>query len=970
VNQRLEQCAVMIEKGSDYQALQLAETEPELLDMAGQLAFSEMREWAEFCQQNQLSVPEKIDAKGVTILNELYSKGISANHPLYRDYRAAVSSRDDSRALQIIKTITRLNPSDANAKTELTRLENKNFQKVRGEMKSAVEQHDDVRVVGAVNEIERLAGPAKLSEVPEYPAALEIRKKLLCREAIEQTKQLLPRVEAARAAGDWQRTGEAVGRIRALQREHKFELTPDGESTCKAAQAYYEECHRLAVKAARFDEALSGLGETLNHLDNKRLSRSGRELTVLEDDYLTLTKRWRDVESFGKPVAEDLQTRVRRTATILKTEIDRVKRRRNILVGTTAAVIAVALAFGAWLVFQNLQARDYAGQLTSLMAARQVEPVEKLTANILQDRKRLTSVPALSAKIEEAQTWSRAERQKRADVDKLTSLLQNEADSHFANADPAELASQIEMLTQNIAGLAQDLQPQPSAILADLKDKADERFSSQRSTSEQAIEDSLQKLEPEVAQKLSFDLPIDVLATAVQQLDPELAKLGQLCNPSLAALRPSESLVTRAAILQKRLDSCKQELFRIQKIREQIGTATSLEAYRTALQGYQDSLLLQADEVQAARRLLVSFPKPDDVLMNLLMPGDPVGWAGVKNDGGTLMPGDVLPGELSDLLALRDDDNLRDIWEATVVDHEHSGATNLIYSQGEIKAPVESSVGDWNTLSWTGKFYDPHAEPEMVEFTQSEVKVAIFSMGGKRYQELTNVHRSAASVGLAALSLNYMTDEGGTKYETPILHVLDDLVRQKDAGILFRAYVLQQLRAFVGIRPYSWGVQYSPSLRKDLDSFGNLLGDVHLRSTDWMQPQRNHDLGPKLAGFINGLTSRSYFAQAQLNRQLIKAAVDAGLHFAGYVGPDGKKCLLGEATGQKCLIMVGSDGLPFVTEGVSSTVGNPALQILSPIFYVPVDPAKLTQETANRLGVRADSSGIEDGLPPFFRTKK
>src|SRR5438067_373864 len=102
-NQRLEQCAAMISKGSEYQALQLAETEPELLDLISDLSFAESKEWAEFCEKNHLPTPERIDARAVTTLNDLYSKGISPNHPLYKDYRAAVSSRDDGRAVVFIK---------------------------------------------------------------------------------------------------------------------------------------------------------------------------------------------------------------------------------------------------------------------------------------------------------------------------------------------------------------------------------------------------------------------------------------------------------------------------------------------------------------------------------------------------------------------------------------------------------------------------------------------------------------------------------------------------------------------------------------------------------------------------------------------------------------------------------------------------------------------------------------------------
>src|SRR5271155_648424 len=88
-NQRLDSCAAMISQGSEYQALQLAETEPALLDLIGTLSFAEMREWSEFCSAQGLPVASCFDGKAVQTLDQLYAKGITANHPLYKDYRSA-----------------------------------------------------------------------------------------------------------------------------------------------------------------------------------------------------------------------------------------------------------------------------------------------------------------------------------------------------------------------------------------------------------------------------------------------------------------------------------------------------------------------------------------------------------------------------------------------------------------------------------------------------------------------------------------------------------------------------------------------------------------------------------------------------------------------------------------------------------------------------------------------------------------
>src|SRR5580704_3484881 len=53
-NRRLEQCALMIEAGQSLQALQLAETPPQLLDLITILSFRQAAEWRAYCQSHEL----------------------------------------------------------------------------------------------------------------------------------------------------------------------------------------------------------------------------------------------------------------------------------------------------------------------------------------------------------------------------------------------------------------------------------------------------------------------------------------------------------------------------------------------------------------------------------------------------------------------------------------------------------------------------------------------------------------------------------------------------------------------------------------------------------------------------------------------------------------------------------------------------------------------------------------------------
>ena len=125
---RLEQCVIMIENGQDLQALQLAETQPPLLDLLTLLDFRQGQAWRVYCQQHNLPWVEPFYDKHVRLLNATYGKGITSDHAFYRDYRRALMLGDEKRALPILRVIVRLNPGDQNWGLELKRLEGKAVQ--------------------------------------------------------------------------------------------------------------------------------------------------------------------------------------------------------------------------------------------------------------------------------------------------------------------------------------------------------------------------------------------------------------------------------------------------------------------------------------------------------------------------------------------------------------------------------------------------------------------------------------------------------------------------------------------------------------------------------------------------------------------------------------------------------------------------------------------------------------------------
>ena len=94
-NLRLQQCEAMIRAGDRLQAIQLAETAPNLLDLLALLEFRNAMDWRAYCQKNALPVAERIDSRAVQSVTQCYAQGINTDHPLYAAYRKATLTRND-----------------------------------------------------------------------------------------------------------------------------------------------------------------------------------------------------------------------------------------------------------------------------------------------------------------------------------------------------------------------------------------------------------------------------------------------------------------------------------------------------------------------------------------------------------------------------------------------------------------------------------------------------------------------------------------------------------------------------------------------------------------------------------------------------------------------------------------------------------------------------------------------------------
>lgn len=958
-NWRLESCAAMLEKGSEYQALQLAETEPVLLDLLALLSFAEAREWAAFCAAQHLAVPVRFDARAVQALDALYAKGIRTDHPLYRDYRAAVSSRDDGRAIQIVRSIVRLNPQDANAKAELARLENKLFQSRLHSLRAALTSREETAILAELAELERLATPAKLAECPEFTQAAEVRRVAARTEAIALAERLADSLAEERAAGAWRMVGELLARVRTLQEEYSFSLSPRAVEIVEDMRPYFEKERADAAEESRFQDASHTAAKLADEIETRL--RTPPALTLSEAARLCgeFARRWRDVEGLARAVPEDLSARVRTAAVALNEEIARLQRGRRLRLGAAVAAALLLMAVAAWFALRAFSAREYARQLADLQAAGQVEATEKLIAHLHARRASLAEQSALRSRLDTAEQWARDEREQLAGVEATLTALERSATGNFGDAEPIAIHAQLETLGRNVEQLATDVRATPARQLAALRDQFATFLGSARETLTQDAEKELSALENIAGEKLGDEQPKETLIAALDEIAPRLKKLEARAQSSLAALALPPPLEARITAVRQRTDLFDGELALLRKIHEELLRAATLESFQQVLEGFKDSKLPQLADVNAARKMIAAFPKTDDVLASLLMPNDPAGWAAAKAapQSDALAPEGVQPSELARLLALRDDNYLNDIWDLPIVDHARKNERRAVYSRGEMRKDGPREVNSAEVTTWTGAVFDPASKADLPAFVPITLTSQRTAFGIAGSGEVADSRQSAVSQCLARLELNRMTDANGGKYERPLLRAFDDLVHEKNASPLFKAFLMQQLAAMLRERPAAWGLQYCPRLALDLQRLDELCGGETLRSMDWLLERKRAQFSDKLAPFFNELQNRSYLADARLHREIIRAVIKTGIQFGGFIDGDGHPHILGEAAASGAMWARASNG-----DGLARCdrdAGNCAK--FSPVFYVPADRQALLAEAARKLGIKPLAPEI-----PFF----
>lgn len=947
VEQRLEMAAAMLEKGSDYQALQVAEQDPPLLDLAGALSFGEEKAWQEFCEAHQLPVAPRLNARTVQALDALYARGITANHPLYKDFRAAVLSRDDAKALQTVRTILKLNPADENARKELQRLDNKRMQEALEQLREALKTDDEERIASLTEGLAASAPEEKLKRVDAYVAGESIRRSLRRRQAERQLPELMAEMLAQQTEGNWREVGLGLETIKTLIDAHGIDVS--GES-CKQQlddiRQFFERENVVDQKQQAFEKSLRNFVADVEEVEACLLrgaSPAYDEIVAKDESFI---RQWKELEAHQMPVPDQTLQRLQAAGQALRTRLKGLERARRMRHVAVAAVIVGALLCTAALGLHGWKAYSISQELANYQNRQVCTPAEELIRKLRSKNELLLHWPYLQARIEEVDAWTRQVHATEKQATDAVQLLESSFAGESSKLPPGQLVRQLEDAEALVRSLAKDLAEGPRNQLLALRTRVELHLARVGKQLATQASDSLAEIEQSSAKELSFEKIAAHMAETVSHIGSKLAPLEAALKPEAEALRLPAPLESKILGLRQRLNSFEDELKKFDKVRAETAAAASLATYKTALAGWRD---IRFAEAAPAAKALAALSTEAAFQAALLMDGDESALKAVLDDlsGPHMQPAAPLDEDLKTLLTLRDDVYLNNIWENKIVDYSRGSSEAMLWSTGML---TRANIGE--NVRWSGRYYDVNQGSTSVIFTKRDL-LRVPVSGGYIGMGVAESKLSPTSEFINSLQLNRMTDEDGRRFTHSLLEIFEKIMRSKEGSPIAKAYVVQRLESMLHRREFAWGLHLCPSLKADLRELQQILSGTSLRSEDWLIAAMRARLTTSLTAFFKKCETRSYLKEASARRGLLRSAAQSGLRFGGYVEVDLSLVLNNPARASNELwVLAGNGGKPklVVNPTVEKAAANAEKLVvkdalpLSPVFFMSLDRSQLLKQ--------------------------
>jgi hypothetical protein len=939
-NLRLQQCEAMIKAGDRPQAIQLAETTPNLLDLVTVLEFRGSDEWRGYCQQNTLPVADRIDARSVHVLNECYAQGITTDHPLYAAYRSAVLNRNDEEALKTLQSITRLNPADTNAASELERLDAKVLAARLQHLGSSLEGAEPALLVAEIETIEAFGFKNK-PDGEVWRKAQAVR----CGCLLEEAAKL-------KNSSRWLDALAKLDFIHRLQDEFKVELPTAALKQLDTLETWARGEQEKDRKEREFQSLLGELHHRIHQTEEKDTSARYVKLPELRDDYEAMHKVWRSLTDFTRPIPEEAASSFRKRSALLEAEIARrTAIHRRIVIASSAIVLVVGGAI-AWLALGQMKARDFSKQLQEAITQRQVHTADKLL-----ERARNEKIGNANA-IATAETFATKEHALLANFEAAFNKLPQQLTGEPDASRLASIADQLALAHIALNALAPDLKTENEPRLQAFE-KQWQNFLSESGTVVNGLFDQWVSSAEKQCRELDYRAPREKTTAQLATLAGVVQKITDTESGFTNHLNLRSDLLQRSAAVRAKFAAYDREIKKLDEGMAAIRKARTVKEFSEGINLIVSSEF-SASPAATAASLVQSLNANDETTLRILLGATNAStWAFIgKTHPARLVPEVVMPAERQIFQQLNNDPAVSTIHQRYRLWLDQEGKNSVEWITA---GSFETSMGWKQIKAWTPSASATSATFEDRDYGYFDGQYKLSpTQPVYRVEHLDNRDETASfnSVGLDKVSA------GGDSYAKPLLEVLDSIKDSREGSPLFRAYLFLRVMDLMNLQSDAWGLTFCPAARTHEAQIRSIVGE-QFSSGDWFVTTKVNAYSQKLEQFFASTKSVSYAKQADGLLTLARSVSKSGLHYVGFVGLDGKPNFIDNSIFEEVFGYSAARKRP-VLLAAKIEAGQPLKEQampLSPLFALD-SPCK---EYLTKAGVNPSDASFRGALPLLFQ---
>ena len=870
--ERLEQCNTLIRNGNDYAAFQIAETEPDLLTLCSQLSFADSERWHTMCRERGLPSGFVLDEQPILAVEGLYGKSIGENHPLYREYRDAMRTRDEDRALNILRSIVRINPEDPTAQSELNRLSAKFIRESLNNLEKLLEQNNEDEAIHLMGQMERF-GDDDLNSKPQWINALNRRISILRQKASQQIPSLIKEAESARNSGQWESCISALAKIRTLERDHQLNFSEEVQSSIQILENWAGELASANEAEATVKTNIQELVSQWEHLSES--IQSGNSPVTLISSLSDWLER---AQNFAEYLPSGLINEVN---SALKITRSRLSRRYILLVSTwiTGFLILVGAIFYAYRTQElKSEARRNFQEIRSLL---EIWDTEVATQKLTADNKNYILTEKSSEFFDE---YSEIKKEIQKQREKITNLrteanyLQQAFKSGINLTNYAEINTHTKAYIQAVSQVGpkaneelKKLCPDPDLILS----------TCQKITEENRTQ--LFNLRIELKKSLGSNEKISNLQNAISAVEKIRPLIQSLRSVGVNDLDEANAEIDRANI---RITSENNALSQLQSLTQ----STDLKVYLNALGALTKNNTASSHLNKCAQTIINYSPKILTLPRSVLAPHIGAMWDNIPNtdSSGLFQPSELTPFEANIVQSLADTHTALSLRRYYVRQNSSEGTKKLrsVVISGELDVQRKGFNGG---IEYVLSAKELNRDGELIDSTWSRrefrTEKGDFISRGEDLVEETPLGE------LEYLrQFNRFFEVQNGKLSEPIIRKLD-LVRHSSAPFFeLRAYQLQELFKVANQRPEVWGILYSPSAQRDAEQLRRIT-QSSINSYDFLFKEKWSDVMGDLKSILLRQGGCTYAEEARFWRSLLANLRTQKMIYVGFQSDEGEAIL-------------------------------------------------------------------------------